>query len=103
MLERGGRSRLASRWPWGDQVRNCPDQHGVFQMAYAEPYTLTKLDIAALKACDYLWFGLGRDTEEFGHIDLIKRAPDASEKNPFPQEARRVLKAPVTVRKDYRK
>jgi hypothetical protein len=70
-------------------------------MAYAVPYALTKIDIAALKACDFLWVGLTQDTPEFGQVDLVKRAPEASESNPFPTEARRTLPAPVTVQKEY--
>lgn len=62
-----------------------------------EPYTLTKLDLAALKQADYL--GVWYFGEENGRTNAqaVKRA-NKTEKDPFATDAVHVITAPIRVR-----
>ena len=60
---------------------------------------LTKIDIAALKKCDDIVFRRrdGRDT-----VEAIKRKPEATASNPFPQEHIHIIEVGSYLR-NYRK
>lgn len=61
-----------------------------------EPYKLTKLDISALRKADNIAVHL-HDGHPEGRVRVIKRAPNATPKNPFPQEVEHVLPCPVVI------
>ena len=59
-------------------------------------YELTKLDIAALRACDYLVVEFDA-RDKCNHVYATKTATP-SERDPFAQDARHFMQAPVSVR-----
>ncbi len=67
-------------------------------MAYKAPYTLTKMDVAALRQADYVC--VSYDSEESTRVRLIKRV-EKTERQPFAQDVEVYLDAPVIVQYCY--
>lgn len=73
------------------------NKQGVVTMQ-SEPYTLTKMDVAALRHADYLFVRLERDTPT---VRITKRV-EKTEKNPFAQDIDYYIDAAVRLAYLYR-
>jgi hypothetical protein len=70
-------------------------------MSYIPPYELTKLDIAALRQCDYIVAWLDRNGVVGSRFEAVKRA-QKTEKDPFATDQAHEIAAPIRTVFDYR-